>query len=146
MHVLEGIKIIELVHMPPGELCSMILGDFGADIIKVEAVPAASGRKLIDPAEAEALKSFMAYNAVNRNKKSIRLNLKSEDGKQVFYKLAQQADVVIEGFRPGVAGRMGVDYATINKLNPRSYTVPSADTGRTAPTARTRDTISTISP
>ncbi|MBN1691584.1 MAG: CoA transferase [Dehalococcoidia bacterium] len=119
MQVLEDIKIIELVHMPPGELCSMILGDFGADIIKVEAVPQAGGRKLIDPGESEALKSFMAYNATNRNKKSIRLNLKSEEGKQVFYKLAREADVVIEGFRPGVAGRMGVDYATISKLNPR---------------------------
>jgi crotonobetainyl-CoA:carnitine CoA-transferase CaiB-like acyl-CoA transferase len=119
MQVLEGIKIIELVHMPPGELCSMILGDFGADIVKVEAVPQASGRKLIDPAEAEALKSLMAFNAMNRNKKSIRINLKSEEGKNIFYKLAKEADVVIEGFRPGVAKRMGVDYATINKLNPR---------------------------
>ena len=119
MQVLEGIKIVELVHMPPGELCSMILGDFGADITKVEALPAAGGRKLIDPGEAEALKSLMAFNAVNRNKKSIRLNLKTEEGKQVFYKLAGEADVVIEGFRPGVAKRMGVDYETINKLNPR---------------------------
>ena len=119
MQVLEGIKIIELVHMPPGELCSMILGDFGADIVKIEAVTQSSERKLVDPAEAEALKSLMAFNAMNRNKKSIRINLKSEDGKEVFYKLAKEADVVIEGFRPGVAKRMGVDYQTVNKLNPR---------------------------
>ena len=119
MQVLEGIKIIELVHMPPGELCSMILGDFGADIVKVEAVTQSTERKLVDPGEAEALKSLMAFNALNRNKKSIRLNLKSEEGKKVFYKLAKEADVVIEGFRPGVARRMGVDYETVNKLNPR---------------------------
>jgi crotonobetainyl-CoA:carnitine CoA-transferase CaiB-like acyl-CoA transferase len=119
MQVLEGIKIIELVHMPPGELCTMILGDFGADITKVEAVPQAIGRNLIDPAEAEGFKALMAFNALNRNKKSIRLNLKSEEGKQVFYRLAKDADVVVEGFRPGVAKRMGVDYATIKKFNPR---------------------------
>ena len=119
MQVLEGIKIIELVQMPPGELCTMILGDFGADITKVEAVPQASGRNLIDPAEAEGFKALMAFNALNRNKKSIRLNLKSEQGKQVFYGLAKDADVVVEGFRPGVAKRMGVDYETINKINPR---------------------------
>jgi len=119
MQVLEGIKIIELVHMPPGELCTMILGDFGADITKVEAVPQASGRNLIDPADAEGFKALMAFNALNRNKKSIRLNLKSEEGKQVFYRLAKDADVVVEGFRPGVAKRMGVDYATIKTINPR---------------------------
>ena len=61
----------------------------------------------------------MAFNALNRNKKSIRLNLKSDEGRQVFYRLAKDADVIVEGFRPGVAKRMGVDYETIKKLNPR---------------------------
>ena len=119
MQVLEGIKIIELVHMPPGELCNMILGDFGADIVKVEAVPQDGGRKLVSAEDAEAFKGLMAFNALNRNKQSIRLNLKSEEGRQVFYRLAKDADVIVEGFRPGVAKRMGVDYETIKKINPR---------------------------
>jgi crotonobetainyl-CoA:carnitine CoA-transferase CaiB-like acyl-CoA transferase len=119
MQVLEGIKIIELVHMPPGELCNMILGDFGAEITKVEAVPREGGRQLVSAENAEALKSLMAFNALNRNKKSIQLNLKSEEARQVFYRLAKDADVIVEGFRPGVAKRMGVDYETIKKINPR---------------------------
>jgi crotonobetainyl-CoA:carnitine CoA-transferase CaiB-like acyl-CoA transferase len=119
MQVLEGIKIIELVHMPPGELCNMILGDFGAEIIKVEAVPRDGGRKLVAAEDTEALQSLMAFNALNRNKQSIQLNLKSEEGRQVFYKLAKDADVIVEGFRPGVAKRMGVDYQTIRQINPR---------------------------
>ncbi|MGA9048618.1 MAG: CaiB/BaiF CoA-transferase family protein [Dehalococcoidia bacterium] len=118
MQALEDIRILELVHMPPGELCTMILGDMGANIIKVEAftpdvAPAA------DPADVEVLKTLQAFNALNRNKKSIRLNLKSEQGKAVFLKLAENADVIVEGFRPGVVKRMGVDYETVSKVNPR---------------------------
>jgi crotonobetainyl-CoA:carnitine CoA-transferase CaiB-like acyl-CoA transferase len=119
MQVLEGIKIIELVHMPPGELCDMILGDFGAEVIKVEAVPQGQTRKLVSTEDVEALKGLMAFNALNRNKKSIQLNLKSEGGRAVFHKLAGEADVIVEGFRPGVAKRMGVDYDTIKQFNPR---------------------------
>ncbi|MHB8086556.1 MAG: CaiB/BaiF CoA transferase family protein [Dehalococcoidia bacterium] len=118
MQALEGIKILELVHMPPGELCTMILGDMGADIIKVEAFTP-DGAPAPDPQAAEALKTLQAFNALNRNKKSIRLNLKSEQGKDVFLRLAGKADVIVEGFRPGVVKRMGVDYETVSKLNPR---------------------------
>lgn len=121
MLVLEGIKIIELVHLPPGELCTMILGDLGADIVKVEALPQASGRGagLLAGKDADVLKSAAAYNALNRNKKSIRINSKSEEGRQVFYRLMKNADVIVEGFRPGAVKRMGVDYETVKRLNPR---------------------------
>ena len=115
--VFEGIKILELVHQPPGELCSMILGDFGADIIKVE--PATPGKFLPQSGKGDVASASIAFNALNRNKKSIKLNLKSDEGKQIFYKLAKDADVIIEGFRPGVVKRMGVDYETIQKINPR---------------------------
>jgi len=117
MLVLEGVRILELVHMPPGELCTMMLGDFGADVIKVEPLlPMGEGQEAYD---AEAMKALQAFNALNRNKKSIRLNLKSDRGKQVFYKLAVDADVIVEGFRPGVVKRMGVDYKAVSKINPR---------------------------
>jgi crotonobetainyl-CoA:carnitine CoA-transferase CaiB-like acyl-CoA transferase len=65
------------------------------------------------------LKSAQAFNALNRNKKSVRLNLKSVEGQQVFYRMLKDADVVIEGFRPGAVKRMGVDYETVKKINPR---------------------------
>ncbi|MGD0854761.1 MAG: CaiB/BaiF CoA-transferase family protein [Dehalococcoidia bacterium] len=121
MLALEGIRILELVHLPPGELCTMVLGDLGADIIKVEALPQSGGRGagVYANQEAEALKSAQAFNALNRNKKSIRLNLKSPEGQQIFYKMLKNADIVIEGFRPGVVKRMGVDYETVKKINPR---------------------------
>jgi len=120
MMVLEGIKILELVHLPPGELCGMILGDFGADVIKIEPVPEGKFLKELQTAgDSKAINIATAHNALNRNKKSIKLNLKSEDGVNIFHKLAKDADVIIEGFRPGVAKRMGVDYATIRSFNPR---------------------------
>ena len=121
MLALEGIRIIELVHLPPGELCTMILGDLGADIIKVEPLPQSGGRGvgLLAEKESETLKSKQRANALNRNKKSVRLNLKSEDGKKIFYRLIENADVVVEGFRPGAVKRMGVDYETLSKINPR---------------------------
>ena len=121
MLALEGIRILELVHLPPGELCTMILGDFGAEIIKVEALPQTSGRGagLYAGADAESLKAAAAFNALNRNKKSIRINLKSEEGRQVFYRLVKDADVIVEGFRPGAVKRMGADYETVKKINPR---------------------------
>lgn len=121
MLALEGIRIIELVHLPPGELCTMILGDLGADIIKVEPLPQSGGRGagVYGGKEAEALKTAQATNALNRNKKSIRINLKSEEGRKVFYRLVENADVVVEGFRPGAVKRMGVDYETLSRINPR---------------------------
>ncbi len=99
----------------------MVLGDLGADIIKVEAVPVASskGAGIYGGADIEALKSAAAFNALNRNKKSIRINMKSDEGRKVFYKLVGDTDVVVEGFRPGAVKRMGADYETLKNINPR---------------------------
>jgi len=135
MLVLEGIRIIELVHLPPGELCTMILGDLGADIVKVEAPSKVSGRGagLMGGKDAEAFKSANAYNAINRNKKSVVINLKSEKGLAVFYRLAQHADVIVEGFRPGAVKRMGVDYETVKRINPRTVYCSLSGYGQDGP-------------
>jgi crotonobetainyl-CoA:carnitine CoA-transferase CaiB-like acyl-CoA transferase len=121
MSALNGVRILELVHLPPGELCTMILGDLGAEVIKVEAPPksGSKGAGVYNGEQAEALKKAQAFNALNRNKKSIVLNLKSAAGQEVFYRLARETDVVVEGFRPGVVKRMGVDYETLCTINPR---------------------------
>jgi len=99
----------------------MILGDLGADIIKVEALQGSGGRGagLHIGQPVESLKNEQAFNALNRNKKSISINLKSDEGRQVFYRLVREVDVVVEGFRPGAVKRMGVDYETVSKINPR---------------------------
>ena len=112
---LEGLNILDLSRLGPGPFCTMILGDLGAEVIKIEASSASGKRQvgLHTPGTHEAHQAF------NRNKKSIVLNLKSEKGRRIFRQLAEAADVIVEGFRPGVVKRLGIDYQTIAKINPR---------------------------
>lgn len=121
MLALEGIKILDLAHLPPGALCTMILGDLGADVIKIEAPAGADGRGAGVNASLSGVErdKQAAFDALNRNKRSIGLNLRSENGCQIFYRLAQTTDVIVEGFRPGVVKRLGVDYEAIKTINPR---------------------------
>ncbi|MEJ2101161.1 MAG: CaiB/BaiF CoA-transferase family protein [Desulfobacterales bacterium] len=102
---LSGITVIDLSRLLPGPYCSMILADHGARVIAVES------------------KQFMSdglfFNTINRNKEHLSLNLKSKKGKQIFLRLIQSADVMLEGFRPGVVDRLGVDYESMRKVNPR---------------------------
>jgi len=115
MLALEKIRVLELTPLAPGEFCTMILGDFGAEVLKVESPAGKLGLAL----QGEVNRKEAAYNPLDRNKKSIVLNLKSQAGRQVFYRLAEQADVIVEGFRPGVVKNLGIDYDTIKKLNPK---------------------------
>lgn len=114
MLALEKIRILELTPLAPGQFCTMILGDFGAQVIKIESPAGKLGLEL----KGEESRKEAAYFPLDRNKKSIVLNLKSEAGRQIFYRLSKKADVIVEGFRPGVVKRLGIDYETISKLNP----------------------------
>lgn len=105
---LEGIRILDLTQLLPGPYCTGILADFGAEVIKIEPKNGDYGR--IFPG---------MFNQINRSKKSITLNLKEERAQEVFHRLARTADVVVEGFRPGTTARLGVDYETLDKINPR---------------------------
>jgi crotonobetainyl-CoA:carnitine CoA-transferase CaiB-like acyl-CoA transferase len=109
---LEGIKVLDLTRHAPGPYCTMILGDLGADILRVEG----SVSDLVAP---EFPPPNSPYEPLARNKRSIILNLKAEVGKEILYRLAKQADVVVEGFRPGVVKRLGVDYDTLKRINER---------------------------
>ncbi|MDY7019168.1 MAG: CaiB/BaiF CoA-transferase family protein [Chloroflexota bacterium] len=118
---LEGIKILDISRVGIAGFSTMILGDLGAEVIKIETPRKEAGPYLgssVSPLGEEG-RAEAAYQAINRNKKSIALNLHSEQGRQIFYQLAEKTDVIIEGFRPGVVKRMGVDYETIKKMNPR---------------------------
>ncbi|MEE8469805.1 MAG: CaiB/BaiF CoA-transferase family protein [Dehalococcoidia bacterium] len=108
---LEGIKLLDLSRTVPGPFCTMMLADMGADVIKIEDPGYRMG--MLQDQEKQA-----AHDYLSRNKKSIALNLKSQEAREVFYKLTTDSDVVIEAFRPGVAKRLGVDYETISRLNP----------------------------
>ncbi len=112
MLALEGIRILDLSAGYPGAFGTQILGDLGAEVINIEGRP---GARLMQAEEKRAA----AYQAVNRNKKSIVLNLRSEEARHIFYQLAEKADVIVDPFRPGVTKRLGIDYQTINKINPR---------------------------
>jgi len=132
---LDGIRVLDLSRLAPGPYCSMLLADFGADVILVEPVPGASA-KLAGPSGAsESAQRAAAYNALARGKRSIALNLKEPEAREIFYALAKDADVVLEGFRPGVVQRLGVDYETIRALNPRIVYCSLSGFGQTGPYA-----------
>ena len=112
MGVLDGIKILELARVPPAEMPGMMLADMGADVLKIETPDAERPQ-----GEEWVRRTIFAF--TNRNKRSMTLNMKSAEGQAIFRKLAATADVLVEGFRPGVMKRLGADYETLAKANPR---------------------------
>jgi len=111
MGVLDGIKVLELARVPPAEMPGMFLADMGADVLKIETPP--------DEPEDDAARRRAAFVYVNRNKRSLALNLKAPEGQAIFKRIASTADVIVEGFRPGVMKRLGADYESIKAGNPR---------------------------
>jgi len=111
MGVLDGIKVIEMARVPPAELPGMFLADMGADVLKIETPP--------DQPEDAQSKRRAAFAYVNRNKRSLALNMKAPEGQALFKKIAAGVDVIVEGFRPGVMKRLGGDYETLSAANPR---------------------------
>jgi alpha-methylacyl-CoA racemase len=114
---LAGTTVLELTRVSPGSFCTMILADMGADVLKIETPPVLSpesGSGMSARTERQA-----AFSYVNRNKRSLGLNLKAPEGQAILHQLAAEADVLVEGFRPGVMQRLNADYATLSQLNPR---------------------------
>ena len=112
MGVLDGIKILELARVPPAEFPGMLLADVGADVLKIETPE--PDRPLGEEWVRRTIHTF-----TNRNKRSMTLNMKAPEGQALFRRLASAADVIVEGFRPGVMKRLGADYEAIARLNPR---------------------------
>lgn len=116
MQALEGIKIIDFSKWLPGQYCGMVLGDFGADVIKVEDVKGDVTRGFT-PAKEPGMSYW--HLMLNRNKRGITVNLKTPAGREVLLRLLKEADVFLEGFRPGYLKMLGLDYESVNKINPR---------------------------
>lgn len=112
---LQGIRVLDLTRLLPGPFCSQLLADFGAEVVKVEDTELGDYTRWMPPALGE---SSVLFYAVNRNKQSVKLNLKKEQGKEVFRKLVAQSDVLLEGFRPGVMEKLGLAYEELRKINP----------------------------
>lgn len=115
---LDGIKVLDLSRQFPGPYCTMILADFGADVLRIE------DRRFISDLSAQA---------VMRNKRHMTLNLKTERGKEVFFKLLEKADIVVEGFRPGAAERMGIGYKKVIEIKPDIIYCSLSGYGQTGP-------------
>jgi len=130
MMPLEGIRVLDLTRQAPGPYCTMLLGDLGADVIVVEEPPGA-GRRM----EMGMSERAQAFWALSRNKRSVALNLKEPRAQEAFLRLAEKADVVIEGFRPGVVKRLGVDYETVKGRNERIVYCSLSGYGQTGPYA-----------
>jgi crotonobetainyl-CoA:carnitine CoA-transferase CaiB-like acyl-CoA transferase len=114
---LTGIKILDLSQTAAGPLCSMMLADMGAEVIKVEIPGRGDGLRSWGPPFLSG--EGVYFLGLNRNKKSLTLNLKSEKGKEIFFKLLIESDVLIENFRPGTMERLGLEYDEIRRKNPR---------------------------
>ena len=121
---LDHIRVLDLTRLAPGPHCTMILADMGADVIRVEE-PGGGRRATMERAREDpqtvrrAEERRRAHSALDRNKRSIVLNLKAPAAREAFYELVGTADVVVEGYRPGVVKRLGVDYETLAGINPR---------------------------
>lgn len=127
---LNGMKVVDLSQVLAGPYCTMVLADMGADVIKVEKFPNGDDTRSMGPYINE--ESYM-YMMVNRNKRGICLNLKTDKGLEVLYKLIKDADVFIENYRPGVTKKLGIDYDTLKALNPALIYCSISGYGQTGP-------------
>jgi crotonobetainyl-CoA:carnitine CoA-transferase CaiB-like acyl-CoA transferase len=129
---LQGIRVLDLSRFLPGPWIGLTMADHGAEVIKIESHEGEPTRKLGPPVEG-----FSAYfRNTQRGKKSLVLDLKSPEGKEIFTKLAQESDVVIDSFRPGVMDRLGLGYSTICKANPRIVYCSLSAFGQSGPLAQ----------
>ncbi|MGA7879097.1 MAG: CaiB/BaiF CoA-transferase family protein, partial [Desulfoferrobacter sp.] len=113
---LAGFKVLDLSRLLPGPFCSMLLADLGADVLKVEDPKVGDYIRWWPP---KVGRNSGFHVVLNRNKRSLTLNLKAAEGKDIFKRLVEDADVVLEGFRPGVMDRLGVGYEALKEINPR---------------------------
>src|ERR671929_1388613 len=117
---LEGLRVLDLSRLLPGGFCSLMLADFGADVVKVEDTGMGDYVRWATPHYEGAEESARSalFLSLNRGKRSIRLNLKEEKGREVLLRLVREYDVVLESFRPGVLDRLGVGYERLREENP----------------------------
>ena len=128
-HALDGLCVLDVTQVMAGPFCAMILADLGATVIKVEPPAGDSTRQMPGFVGADS----PSFNAVNRGKRSIVLNLKSSEGREVFTRLARSSDILIENYRPGVMTTLGLDHAALAPLSPRLIYASISGYGQTGP-------------
>ena len=135
---LEGIKMLDLTHMLSGPYGAMIIADLGADTVKVEPPNTGEGtRRLLEKDPNNSIDGMGAYFfTLNRNKRSVTLDLKSDEGLSQFYELVKAADIVMNNFSAGVTKKLKIDYETLSKVNPRIITCTVTGFGETGPACK----------
>lgn len=128
---LANMKVLDISQIMAGPYCTMVLGDMGAEVIKVEKNGGDDSRQMGPYINDEST----CFAQINRNKKSISINLKEDEGREIFYRLAKEADVIVENYRPGVAKSLKVDYETIQALNPGIIYCSISGYGQTGPSS-----------
>jgi len=130
MDVLDGVQVLEIAQMIPAPYATMLLSDLGADVIKIENPDAGDYQRRFGPDVDSINHRFANY---NRDKRSLALDLKAEEGREVLLELAAESDVLVEGFRPGVVERLGIDYETVSAVNPAIVYCSLSGYGQTGP-------------
>ena len=131
---LSGVAVLDLTQILAGPMCTMTLADMGADVLKIEKLQGGDDNRRMGPPFIQDWSA--GFLAVNRNKRSLALDLQAEAGKAVFRRLAAAADVVVENFRPGVMERLGLGYETLAAINPRLVYCSISGFGNTGPARR----------
>jgi crotonobetainyl-CoA:carnitine CoA-transferase CaiB-like acyl-CoA transferase len=126
---LDGVRVLDVTQFMAGPFCSVILADLGADVIKIEPPGGESTRKMVGAVGSES----PAFNAVNRGKRSVVLNLKLPEGRDAFRRMARSIDIVVENNRPGVMRKLGLDYETLAAANSRLIYASISGYGHTGP-------------
>ncbi|GAA5179525.1 MULTISPECIES: CaiB/BaiF CoA transferase family protein [Halomonadaceae] len=130
MLALNGLKVLDVSQIMAGPYCTMVLGDMGAAVIKVEKVNGGDDSRQMGPYVND---ESTCFSQINRNKKSISLNLKDKRARAIFYRLAEEVDVIVENYRPGVAQSLEIDYDTIKATNPGIIYCSISGYGQTGP-------------
>lgn len=127
---LDGIRVLDLTRLLPGPAATQYLADMGADVIKIEDIRSGDYARFGAPGNQ---RNSALFHLLNRNKRSMRLNLAKAEGRELLHELAKTADVVVESFRPGVAARLGFDYAALQKVNSNIIVASISGYGQTGP-------------
>ncbi|RTZ91132.1 MAG: CoA transferase [Deltaproteobacteria bacterium] len=129
--LLHGVRVLDLTRMLAGPYCTLLLADMGAEVIKIERPGKGDEIRRMGPPFVKGVSAY--FISVNRNKLSLTLDLKSPKGKEIFLKLVEKADVVIDNFRPGVMSGLGFDYETLKSINPKIVACSISGYGQTGP-------------
>jgi len=130
---LEGVKVLDFTAIMAGPYCTLMLADMGAEVTKIEAFPEGDGSRRFDP---KVNGESYCFAVLNRNKKSLALNMKDPRGREIFMKLAQGADIIIENYRPGVTRKLGIDHEAVKAVNPAVIYCSVSGFGQTGPYSR----------